>query len=62
MSVWSENPEWFDEWIIEKALDGYFGEDVQSKVENDEIQSYDLWELDKDGKLGAEAMTVFCGG
>jgi hypothetical protein len=59
MSFWSDNPEWFDEWIFEKALDGYFGKEIQVKAENDEIQGYDLWDLDKDGKLGSEASTAF---
>lgn len=59
MSIWSENPEWFDDWIFEQALDGRLGEEIQKKCENDEIEGYDLWDLDKDGKLGAEASSCF---
>lgn len=60
MSMWSDNPEWFDDWIFEKALEGDFGEAIQLKAENDEIESSDLWNLDKDGKLGSEACTAYC--
>jgi hypothetical protein len=33
MSIWSDNPEWFDEWLEKKALSGDFGADLQSKAE-----------------------------
>lgn len=60
MSIWAENPEFFDEWIEEQALDGRFGDDIQKKIENGDMEPYDLWDLDKDGKLGSEAMGAFC--
>lgn len=33
MSMWSDNPEWFDDWIFEKALDGHFGKVIQLLAE-----------------------------
>ncbi|MCK5016260.1 MAG: hypothetical protein KAS32_04235 [Candidatus Peribacteraceae bacterium] len=61
MNMWAENPEWFDEWIWEQALDGRLGEEIRLKCENEEIEAYDLWDYDKDGKLGGEAQGEFMG-
>lgn len=32
MSIWAENTDWFDEWIFEQAIEGRFGNDIQSKA------------------------------
>ena len=60
MSIMSDNPEWFDEWIFEKAIDGHFGDEIRLKAENGKIEAWDLWDLDRDGKLGSEACTAYC--
>ena len=61
--IWADNPEWFDEWIEEQALDGRFGEEIRIKIDNGEIEPYDLWGLlDKDGKLGGEAEADYYSG
>ena len=60
MSIWSENPEWFDAWIEQQAINGYFGSEVQNKVENGELVGYELWDLDKNGSLGGEALLAYC--
>jgi len=60
MSIWSENPEWFDAWIEHQAINGYFGSEVQHKVEDGELAGYELWDLDKDGSLGVEAIRAYC--
>ena len=58
MSIWGDNPEWFDEWIIQRALDGNFGEDVQKKVEVEELTADDLWKDHLD--LGSDAELAYC--
>ena len=58
MSIWGDNPEWFDEWIIQRALDGNFGEDVQKKVEVEELSADDLWKDHLD--LGSDAELAYC--
>jgi hypothetical protein len=58
MSIWSDNPEWFDEWIEERALDGKFGSVIQGRVERGELAGYELWamhDLDPRGELGTWA-------
>jgi hypothetical protein len=69
MSIWSDNPEWFDEWIETEAMDGRFGEELRKKVENGDLVGYELWDLDgkgklpgikNDGSLGSEASTAYC--
>jgi len=58
MSVWGNDPEWFDNWIEQKALDGEFGEEVQRKVESEELTADDLWKDHLD--LGKDAMESYC--
>jgi hypothetical protein len=59
MSAWSDCPEWFDEWIMERALDGDMGEEIRPKAENNEIDPSDLWDMDKDGKWASKADEAF---
>jgi len=33
MSVWADNPEWFDEWVEKQALKGRFGPAKQAEAE-----------------------------
>lgn len=62
MSVWSESPEWFDEWLEQQALDGRFGPEEQKLAEdgnfNGDLKAWDR--LDTKGDLGQEAMESYC--
>jgi len=56
MSIASDNPEWFEEWLEVQAANGRFGPEVQSQALNGDFDSYEEWDkLDVDGKLWAEA-------
>jgi hypothetical protein len=64
MGLWSDNPEWFDEWIEEYALAGKLGLETQQKVESGEFIGSDLWaDLIKTSggcKLASEAAVAYC--
>ena len=63
MSIWSDNPEWFDEWIEKQALEGKFGEEIKKKVEDGRVVGSDLWamkDIDPNGKLGSQATEDYC--
>jgi hypothetical protein len=63
MSIWSDNPEWFDEWIEAYALDGGLGQELQIKVEQGELTGSDLWamkDIDPKGELGSQASEDYC--
>jgi hypothetical protein len=56
MSVWGDNPEWFDEWLEKRALEGRFGLEVQARAEAGDFEAYMEWnKLDPTGELGTEA-------
>jgi len=58
MSIWSDDPEYFDEWIEQRALKGDFGEEIKTKVLNGDLMGGDLWamkELDPLGELNRQA-------
>jgi hypothetical protein len=64
MSIWSDDPEWFDEWIENRALDGRFGDTIKKQVEEGELPGYELWNLLSKwgfnvGELGNEACIVY---
>ena len=60
MSVWSENPEWFDKWLTVRAAEGRFGPELQDLAEVGDFIAQEWWDkLDTDGKLGEEAMTDY---
>ena len=62
MSIWSDNPEWFDSWIEQQALNGRFGSEVQAKVNEGALCGWELWAtpgIDLDGKLGSEACQAY---
>ena len=65
MSVWSENPDWFDEWLEQQAADGRFddtkyGAEIKGLVELGDFCGSEWWDkLDDKGELGQEAMTAF---
>lgn len=57
MSVWGDNPEWFDGWLESEAISGRFGPGIQAQAERGEFEGYKEWsQLDHDGILGAEAL------
>ena len=60
MSIWGDNPEWFDEWIEQKALAGEFGEEVRLAVESGDMTADDLWKDHLD--LGGDAELAYCEG
>ncbi len=61
MSIWRHNPEWFDDWLEQQALDGRFGKELQEQAEAGAFLGYEQWAvLDTDGKLGAEATEAYC--
>lgn len=67
MSLFSDNPEWFDEWIERRALDGDFGVVIRDKVEEGTLIGSDLWEMASNEELfpssynlGAEASQDYC--
>ena len=47
MSLWSESPEWFEDWIAQKAMEGYFGEETRLRFENGNISECELWTNDE---------------
>ena len=53
MSAWSDEPEWFEDWIVKKAEQNYFGQGIKSRMEAGELDPYDLWQLVIDGKVKA---------
>lgn len=65
MSIWSDNPEWFDEWLERQAADGRFddtphGPEIKRLIEEGDFCGWQWWDrLDTDGKLGSEACTAF---
>ena len=61
MSIWRENPEWFDEWLEQRALAGQFGKQLQQQAEAGDFVAYEQWYLlDTDGSLGAQAIDDYC--
>jgi hypothetical protein len=59
MSVWSDDPEFFDEWIEKRALEGKLGPTIQQDVEAGILAGYEIWsipDIDPKGDLGCEAM------
>ena len=61
MSIWRENPEWFDEWLEERALAGEFGEQLQQQAEAGDFIACEQWALlDTNGSLGAQAEEDYC--
>lgn len=59
MSIWSDDPEYFDEWIEREAMKGRFGAEIQAQVENGDLMGYELWAMkgiDPKGDLGSKAM------
>ena len=65
MSIWSENPEWFDQWLEEQAADGRFddtefGPEIKRVLSLGDFCGWSWWDkLDTDGKLGQEAITAY---
>ena len=60
MSLWDENPEWFDEWLEQRALEGEFGEELKQQAQAGEFVAYEQWDgLDIYGSLGARAEQDF---
>jgi hypothetical protein len=59
--LWANNPEFFDGWLEQEALNGRFGPEKQEQAEAGEFNDdYREWErLDKDGKLSSEATSDF---
>ena len=64
MSLWHDNPEWFDEWIEKQALDGRFGPEIKRHVEQGEMLGSDLWDMSLGtpelADLGREAEQSYC--
>jgi hypothetical protein len=61
MSIWSDDPEWFDEWLEKQALKGRFGPRFQFEAEQGNFEASEQWtKLDVDGKLRQEAMSDYC--
>lgn len=63
MSLWSDHPEYFDEWIEKRALAGQLGPGLQLAVERGEVAGYEIWamkEVDPKGELGSRAMQDYC--
>ncbi|KKM83135.1 hypothetical protein LCGC14_1312480 [marine sediment metagenome] len=61
MGIWSDNPEWFDEWLEQRALGGQFGKELQQQAETGDFVAYEQWGvLDVDGSLGSQAMDDYC--
>ena len=62
MNVWAENPEWFDEWVEKRAIEGRFGPEIQRLVEDGELEGYELWSragFDPKGDFGSQALQDF---
>lgn len=65
MSIWGENPEWFDQWLEKQAENGRFdntkyGPEIKQCREAGDFCGWQWWDkLDTDGKLGEEALTAF---
>ena len=63
MSIWSEDPEWFDEWLEQRALEGRFGDEIREIAEAGNFAAWEWWDrLDVKGELGQEAMTAYVEG
>jgi hypothetical protein len=63
MSLWSDDPEWFDEWIEKQAINGRFGDAIRIAVEEAGMPGWEIWampDIDPEGKLGSEAMQDYC--
>ncbi len=61
MSIWSDDPEFFDEWIEKQALNGRFGPEAQKQAEDGDFDVSEAWnKLDVGGKLGSEATADYC--
>ena len=43
MSLWGDNPEYFEEWIEAQALNGKLGAEIQARVENGDLTGFELW-------------------
>ena len=57
MSVWGDNPEWFDEWLERRALDGKLGGAIQAIAQNGEFRGYEWWDkVDTKGHLAQMAL------
>ena len=63
MSIWSDNPEVFDEWIEQYALEGNLGLEIQRKVGEGELVGWELWALPELqaqlGELGHKAEVAY---
>jgi hypothetical protein len=59
MNVWAENPEWFDDWIIENALEGRLGDEAEKLAQDEDVDPSKLWDLDKTGQWADRAMEDF---
>ena len=60
MSVFGDNPVWFDTWIELEALTGRFGFNLQEQVLMGDVTGSDLWRDRQDvPKLMGEAETCF---
>ena len=63
MSIWSDDPEWFDEWIERQAMRGRFGPEIKAAVEAGNLAGYEIWampEIDPKGDLGSKATQDYC--
>lgn len=63
MSIWSDDPEYFDGWIEKQAMNGRFGEEIRVKVENGDLAGYEIWamkDIDPKGDLGSQATEDYC--
>ena len=63
MSIWSDDPDWFDEWIEQRAMEGQFGQQIKAKVEEGGLLGYELWamkDIDPKGDLGTRATEDYC--
>jgi len=58
MSIYGNDPEWFDEWIEQKARDGEFGPETRKLVEDGVLTADDLWKDHLD--LGRDAALAYC--
>ena len=63
MSIWSDCPEFFDEWIESYALEGHLGSQIQKEVEDGVLIGSDLWYLpelqNQLGELGHRAAMAY---
>ena len=59
MSVWSDDPEWFDDWLTEQALHGRFGPEQQKLAEDGDFDAREWFNLDTSQDLCQEALEVY---